>query len=35
MANSHVDYQDQSVENTVGNRVIIDKYEKLKAELSA
>lgn len=32
MANSHVDFQDQSVENIVGNRVVMDKYEKIKTE---
>lgn len=34
MANSHVDFQDQSIENIVGNRVVMDKYEQLKTELS-
>ena len=32
MANSHVDFQDQSVESIVVNRVVMDKYEKIKAE---
>ena len=33
MAISHLDFQDQSIENVVGNRLVMDKYEKLKAEL--
>lgn len=28
-----MDYQDQSIENIIGNRVIMDKYERLKEEL--